>query len=594
MVVYNNRNGNRPVAGYGQSAGQGMATAPYNFVTLPDKVVPSPLDQNLDWYDMEESVRREKFKEYIVNSGTLSGHLELELETVTPCFVGGNGESFYAPNGVPVIPGSTLRGLTKNLLKIVTCGSMRRNEDFYDRHLYFRCFASPVKSLREAYNKRMVKTVLVKTKDGKMDRKGRTKAAPGYLIRINGDYFMCPAEASAIYSPRECNKGASIVMYGDGSADVFTGPMHKKKTYMHIINPEWGEKYRIPVPKNVIEDYREDKGRKGLDLFQNGKRGAEAGGFAHDSKVDFVVPCYYVEQDGAVVHFGHGRYYRIAYQKSIGDHVPEVNQKETVDFADAMFGKKEWWAGRLFFEDALLEGNPSYLEKSLSHPLMSPNPTSFQLYLKQGNSGVKHWDDNAELRGYKFYWHQNIESGDWQIGEQDAKVNGMKEIRPLAKGSRFKGIIHFSNLSEVELGALCKVFNLGADGEDIVYKVGQGKSIGMGSVRIIAKLFIEDTSSRYAALFNGNAWNESLKKTDMLQYCAAFTTYQDKVLGQERKRYESGMKELRAMMDWRQTKNKNWKEKMAMMNPTVKDANRLKNRIPLDDALTFVEKRYQK
>ena len=591
-----NNQGNRSGNTSGAGAGSGlMATAPYNFVTLPDMIVPSPLDQNLDWSGMDEKERRAKFKEYILQSGKLSGRLELELEAVTPVFIGGNGESFFAPNGVPVIPGSTLRGLTKNLLKIITCGAMRRNEDFYDHHLYFRDFASRSKALRENYKKRMVEMVTVTQPDGKNAVKPRTKASPGFLIRIAGNYYMCPAQAQIVFDPRKCNKGEGIQWYDKGEADIFTGYMNSKKTYVHIKEPVWDEEKRIPVPKEVVEEYRADKNRDGLDLFEKGKKGAAAGGFAKQKEVDFVAPCYYVAQDGVVQHFGHGRYYRIAYENSIGDHVPETMQKPVVDFADAMFGSKELWAGRVYFEEAPLVGSPEFLDRDYSHPLMTPSPTSFQMYLKQTGSPAKHWDTDAELRGYKLYWHQNIRKYDWKLDEtKDKKVSGMKRIEPLGKGSCFKGCIRFSQLSEIELGALCSVFHLDKNGEDIVYKIGQGKSIGMGSVRIKARLFVEDAASRYSCLFQGARWNDGMRETDDTVYRQTFAAYQDKMLGQHRKRFDVGMSELRTMLDWKHTAQKDWNEKTAMMNPTVKGDNRLKDRIPLDDALTFVTKSYRK
>lgn len=575
------------------------ASAPYNFVSLPGTIVPSPLDQNLEWTKMDEKAVREKFREFILAKGKLSGWLDLEMETVTPCFIGGNGEKFYAPNGIPVIPGSTLRGMTKNLVKIISCGAMRRNEDFYDWHLYFRDFAGRVKSFRKHYNKCMVETkdVTVTKKDGTTEIKsvGRTKASPGYLIRINGDYFVCPAQAKIIFDERKCNKGPSITMYDDGSADIFTGRMNNKKTYVRIYDPIWDEDKQIPVPKNVVEDYRADKNRNGLDLFSVAKTGAIAGGYAQRKEVDFVVPCYYTAQDEVVKHFGHGRYYRIAYEKSIGDHIPESLQKETVDFADAMFGakfkEKELWAGRVFFDDALLMGRPELLDKNYTHPLMSPNPTSFQLYLKQDGATPKHWDEDTELRGYKLYWHQDIRDKDWEISTDDKQVSGMKEIQPLAKGSRFKGRIRFSNLNELELGALCKVFNLAENGEDIVYKIGQGKSIGMGSVRINAKLFVEDSEVRYSSLFRDDKWNVKAEELNAAKYCRAFTDYVEKFLGKNLERYNLGMRELRTIMNWKQTALPNWKEKTAMMNPTKRNDERLRNRVILKDAVSFVSER---
>ena len=578
----------------GSSRPAGMATAPYNFVTLPDMVVPAPLDQGLDWKSMKEDERLARYKDYILRQGTLSGKIELELETVTPCFIGGNGESFYAPNGKPVIPGSTLRGLTKNLMKIIACGAMRRDEDFYDRHLYFRDIASTNKNLREYYQKRMVEIVEFTRKDGKKGSASRTKAEAGFLIRVKGEYFMCPAQSEKKKVTNQFEK-ATIHWYSDGAADIITNPMRGKKTFMHIKEPVWDAAEQLTVPKKVVEEYLADKARKGLNLFKNGKTGSAAGGFTHRKEVDFVVPCFYVAQNGEVQHFGHGRYYRIPYLKTIGDQVPDKMQGDVIDFTDALYGCKELWAGRLSFEDAQMTGAPAFLEKSFSHPLMSPNPTSYQLYLKQNGAPARHWDDENEIRGYKLYWHQMLNASDWKMGEGEKEVKGMSPIQPLAKGNHFKGAIRFSHLSEVELGALCSLFHLGQDGEDIVYKIGQGKSIGMGSVRIKAKLFLENTDARYRKLFEGDKWNVCITEADDASYREQFGAYQKEKLGENRKRFETGMRELRTIMDWNQTRLPDWKAKTAMMNPTRdKFDRRLKDRVILKDAVAFVNESLKK
>lgn len=593
-----------------------FASAPYNFVTLPDMIVPSPLDQSLDWKEMNDRELRVTYKDYILEHGKLSGRIELEIETVTPCFIGGNGEEFYAPNGIPVIPGSTLRGMTKNLLKIISCGSMKGEEDFYDRHLYFRDFASKENAkhtLKDYYAGKMVEEVnneIVKNDDSNTSTKKKlvTKASPGFLFKIKEKYYVCPTKDHIVPDRRQikCNNDrmGRIVWNQDGTVTIFTGRMNTKKSYVYFDKPVFSLNCCIEVPDKVIEEYRADKSRKGLDLLKYGQKNNSASGYTHLEDVTYVVPCYYKVKNGMVEHFGHGRYYRIAYDNSIGDHVPENLQGRTIDFADALFGAKGLWASRLYFDDAQLVGGNKPLKKEYRIPLLQSNPTSFQLYLKQENENIiKHWGEKAEIRGYKLYWHQAIGDTAWQHPltkidpdrltdkQKDSlkKIGNItKKIQPLAKDSNFRGNIRFSNLSEVELGALCKVFRLSEHGEDIVYKLGQGKSIGMGSVRVKAKLFLENVAERYECLFGMDGWNNAEEEKDMFAFCNAFRLYLNQALGDNHKRYDLGMRELMTIMNWKHTANPNWKEKTAMMNPTQKGDNRLKDRVILQNALEFV------
>ena len=113
-----------------------IATAPYNFVSLPKTVLASPMDGNA----VTDEERTLNYRTHVLAKGRLSGRIELTIETKTPVFIGtGVGtaedkdlELFFSPTGVPMIPGSSLRGMIKNLFKIVTCGAMRAGEDYQD------------------------------------------------------------------------------------------------------------------------------------------------------------------------------------------------------------------------------------------------------------------------------------------------------------------------------------------------------------------------------------------------------------------------------------------------------------------------------
>ena len=114
-----------------------IATAPYNFVSLPKGVLTSPIDNDA----ASDEERIENYRQHVLAPNRLSGRIDLTIETLTSVFVGADveTETFFSPTGVPMIPGSTIRGTIKNLFKIVTCSTMRGDgEDYEDRHLYFR------------------------------------------------------------------------------------------------------------------------------------------------------------------------------------------------------------------------------------------------------------------------------------------------------------------------------------------------------------------------------------------------------------------------------------------------------------------------
>lgn len=132
------------------------ATAPYNFVSLPQGVLTSPIEGDA----MSDAERVENYRAHVLAKGRLSGRIDLEIKTLTPVFIGtgvdaGNAvENFFAPTGIPILPGSSLRGMIKNLFKIVTCSAMRAGEDYHDQVLYFRTLADREKICRDSTQRR--------------------------------------------------------------------------------------------------------------------------------------------------------------------------------------------------------------------------------------------------------------------------------------------------------------------------------------------------------------------------------------------------------------------------------------------------------
>ena len=543
------------------------ATASYNFVPLPATVIRSPIDGGAE----NDAERQANYKTYVTEHGKLSGHIELRCRTMTPVFIGtGDKEgAFFAPVGKPILPGSTLRGMVKNIFKIVTCGAMRGNKDnadFNDRALYYRSFTN------QSYKKAMVKSAWVGGHP-----QSHTQAKAGFLIhdKWENQYYICHAEFHRKDDSGLVGKREKVILWDEykergGELACFTGPMKGKTHYTVHYAPDWGR--RSPVSEETIARYKGDLTRdEALDLFKLAKRGEAAAHFTGDDACDFVVPCFYKEKEGAVDHFGFGQYYRIPYPYTIGGggHLPRAikDASAAVDYADAIFGRKELWGSRLAFEDAVLKESKGFEAAHYSKTLGEPKPTSYQLYLEQeGEKADRDWgSENAPIRGYKLYWHQAA-NFPWRKDEAEFKGNVDRKIRPLKAGSVFDGRIRFKNLSEVELGALLKVFSLAAEDRELCFKIGQGKGIGLGSVRIDAELVLIDEVQGYAQLFAENGdWNIAEKKASMDEYLKAF----DDVIAQlgktERARYDLSQQALLDLLDWKATEQKDWAARTRQM-----------------------------
>ncbi len=566
----NNRGGNR--GGFNKKpigSTRSVASAPYNFVPLPADVLPAPLN-----YESGVTVR-DKYASYVQRKDLLSGVIELSIETKTPFFIGaGKSANFFAPpGGNPIIPGSTMRGMVKNIMKILACGAMRPSGrkdidseevegdgDFFDRTLYYRGMAQAAGSgIREAYN---------------LEMQGRQA---GYLIRcIDKRFYICPAQFSV--ENGKGDKQPSIRWETNGSAVCFTGPMGNKKHHTLHFNPDWDT--RLPVDDSIVRAYKDDATRKGLDLIKNARKDEQAQAFTGRQDIILVAPCFYVADGDTVRHFGFGQHYRIPYQKSIADHlIPStLSNNNKPDFTDALFGRKEDWGSRLFFEDCTpVEGTVRPMGKTFNCILGTPNPTSAQLYLEQKDGNPKTWNDDVPIRGYKFYWHQPNEGKAWEHHTQAKPSKVTTSMRPIASGAKFQGKIRFERLSEIELGALLKVFELSSfaeAGEELCFKLGRGKSIGMGSVIINATLRLIDKKT-YAMLFDGDAWNKGLTEAQSLRsYTQKFDDYLNEKLDKAaRAQYDISQKALITMLDWKKTELPKWETETAMMTLESKNFN---------------------
>ncbi|MBR4383441.1 MAG: TIGR03986 family CRISPR-associated RAMP protein [Selenomonadaceae bacterium] len=644
-------------------------TAPYNFVSLPKKVLPAQF-QNVD-----------DFKEHVTSAQTVSGEILLDIETLTPLFIGGNESKNFAPVGKPIIPGSSLRGMFKNIFKIVTCGAFRgestaqkKGEDFNDEHIYFRCIMGVgrypwTKSLNKLYNGRMIHSF--KGKDGKIVP--AKSARPGFLIHTSDNkIFIAPSiyksdrkndrilirEYEEKYNVTIPERNSSRIAWDGGTAYIITGSqkfdkLYCEKCYARLSNDEekkkagkqfirftkidyldWCREHWFEVSDEVLASYRHDRNRKGVDLVPRDEDGKKvAGTLGREELKNLVgenlprdvvslIPCHFLEERGQVTAFGHGQCFRIPYQRRISDAV-KISGNESVDFADALFGSKELWASRVYFEDAAPVEKISTLETAKAHPLMQPNPTSYQLYLKQDGKGeLVHWDiKSAQIRGYKLYWHK---PADWkatafELRENQKRLNPdkkpltkemtppdtgkrpeekkeplTKDMTPLNTGNKFTSKIRFKNLSSVELGALMMIFDLNG-AKNLAYKIGQGKPFGFGSVRITPKLFVENEST-YTKLFDGDGWQNPCREKNPAEYLDAFKKYL-KTCGLF-DAWQKVMDELKMILDFSPATKKGWSNSVKQMSGTPKNFNgketmeldeRFKQRTPLPTIQTIFE-----
>ena len=425
-----------------------------------------------------------------------TGHIVINAINKTPVYVRGtidnqntNSNTFktqkgivqinnYQPAGKLGIPGSSVRGMVRSLVEIVSFGKFGF---FNDNNLYFRSFADESNSLRDEYN-------------SFFNNAEEIKAG---LIYKDGRHYMIIPDGSYNSIRRVNGDNQEFLRVEPNKYNIHSGSIGGK-VHDWEINCVEDKTIGVSIPESDIQDYINDKNRSKNSI-----------NIIEKAKTESFVPCFYYSYSiDNEKHFiiGHTRYFRIPYNKRISDCISpdKLIDPTWIDLTDSMFGTLKN-SGKLFFDDLeLVDGKED--DASVPKILGSPKPTSIQLYLEQEDQEIKnlyHYNsDEALLRGNKMYWHKT-DSYDWKNpGNQSIHISNVKTgidkqrtiIKPIKQGAFFQGRLRFENLTEIELGALLFVLKLR---DNSCHKIGMGKPYGLGSIKINIDLFLSNRKKRY-------------------------------------------------------------------------------------------------
>jgi hypothetical protein len=449
------------------------AKAPYNFVPLNDTVYFS---------DQGKLKNRNVHDSYLEK--TNSGYINLTIETLTPLFIRGKGNDFLKVDDKPIIPGSSIRGLCREMVEIMSFS-----------HLYYVQDSAIFK--RRVYQE--------------------GHPSPGILRYEDGEFLIYPADCQQIGQ-----RGESPFYYNFSDDEVeFTTGQFGRGTIREwrvfaVVSDE-----PLLVPKTVLNSYKDEditRGEEVPNVFECAKRKRVKGEIIPEK---FGMPIFYTLDDNEEIDsISHCKLGRMPYKKRLHKHIPKVilqDEKEDrdLDLVEAIFGSTKT-ATRVCFEDAFLAANQNdiYLGTDIQPKILSsPKPTSYQLYLEPGsNRRAQDWNSNANIRGHKMYWHRNTPSNGSQYSwkePENATATGSHSsaICPIRPKVIFNARIRFDNLSELELGCLLTALQLP---ENCAHKMGMAKPLGLGSIKIEVELSMINRASRYQKLFEEGTFHPAL------------------------------------------------------------------------------------
>jgi CRISPR-associated protein (TIGR03986 family) len=442
------------------------AYAPYNFVPLPEKIVPAEPLPTHDAY----------------HTDCYTGHIECMLTTESPLYVRcGYDPQDYAQIGDkpfheltedqrrkraeffnlgdrqrPVIPGSSLRGMLRALVEIAGYGKMEKVTGT-PRYFFRAVAASRDDPLAKPY-----RDLLRNVRAGYLVRRGaawyiqptstigndtylkvRERDIPRSLnlIRMNDPNYR-PQYIEVSFTHKRTPNGRNVVdridkprVLPDSGWLVTSGNMIEtgkpgsitRRRNHCVVLPAKGPE--IKIADQAIKDYC-----AGLTEFQKGPTDIKPEKYRPFSEQTGVLkdgrPVFYCEPlkgQSEILYFGHSPNFRVPYwlatqhaAASPADFVPGyLKDPAVIDLAEAIFGYvrgKDLCAGRVFVSDATLisEGDPWLSQEPITPRILAtPKPTTFQHYLVQPNDqkrDLKHYASTPEtetvIRGHKLYWHK--------------------------------------------------------------------------------------------------------------------------------------------------------------------------------------------
>ncbi|MEA5515830.1 TIGR03986 family CRISPR-associated RAMP protein [Nodularia sp. UHCC 0506] len=525
------------------------AFAPYNFVELPDenKLVLAQQLPNNNCYDE---------KRY-------TGYIECTLVTETPLYIRGGltpndfknfgdlscnhqeleqvtseeqkrwTNFFNNPaNNRPIIPGSSIRGMLRTIMEIVTYSKFHQVSG--NQKLFFRAVAAPkLDPLTGEYNKKLLDRDKNKVKAGYIQQQKDST----WLIYIAKDIekypfvwikeSLIPDDIELIKLNRTDYKPQYLEVKFDDITQYKTryianqiskdNPNHKYSGYLvtsgnmiegntegkssrqyHCLIGEKTNDYK-EIDPGAVEDYI-----AGLTEFQKKFFDENSGVLKNGCPVFFREP----KPNEKVTLFGHSPNFRVPYTPSanngraasVTDFIPsrlKSSENSDIDMNEAIFGwvnkksQDQARAGRIFITDAMVDDTipedqiwcQQNSDERITPPILAtPKPTTFQHYLVQTDpdgkrENLKHYgsvpNQDTVIRGYKLYWHHKDVSNS-SITEDNSqeikdKPKQYTKIRPINPQIRFHFKIYFDNLTEQELGALLWVLDLAKEKEKRIY-----------------------------------------------------------------------------------------------------------------------------
>lgn len=474
-------------------------------------------DKNVEYPFM--SIGNSENIRYIIPGSSLRGPIRSTYEALTnSCFVtAGSSQNISTRTKAPFEPGLLMRVDNKLVLKpakayLFKVGDYKSNRNDDNKDVWS---ISTQEELRRKY--KYGETVYFE---------GRTSKNGKYFVKKVGATLKKGYMYIGEYISKKRHESIFIA---DGESNILSENLdlayQKLKETIKIYQNE-------KINKNLTKDqdgiFHHGYDQVDFESFENGKIEA--------------LPVWYkkinqdeTEQNKVYLSFaGIGRY---NYEKGMGELLGErqpCTSRNNLCPACRIFGvtgknEEKGIASRVRFSDIIIDEDIEFKKYSLS-PLRSPHPSYLPFYAITSDYNQGYDAEGSDIRGRKFYWHHASENTD--INNADTTIEGIKS-------GIFSFSVYYEDLTKAQLEHVLWLLCLGENEEDGKYcfKIGHGKPLGYGSVKIIVDGYKERTvedgnyvlrSNSQSDVSNKVAEVDLFKNAPDLKYVLNFNTIKEK------------------------------------------------------------------
>ncbi len=516
-----------------------MITAPFNFV---------PLSKEVFFPDWAEDISHDApFKD------SQSGVIDITLTAKSPIFVRDSVDEnmFCSHNGDYYIPSTSVKGMVRNILEIMSFSKMSQvDDDTYavrdlrNRELYMskmtpdKILSGWLKKTQDGYviedcgragrikHEEIDKIFNIdfasKFRKGAFSNKADDKTALkkyGMLQSSNLTHTFTHTTLSTVGDKRyvydkSSSLEATLVLTGQPSARDETKKIPSGKVYEFLF---FESRKDIKLSKEAMDNFlfsyfdgRDTEPKESPDWtywkekLENGEK----------------VPVFFQKDGSNVAHFGLSYLYKLPYKHSVEFGIPQ-NHKDTkkLDLAQSIFGYTHDTTslkGRVQFSHFKSTSKPQVLQER-TEILGTPRASYYPIYVRQNEKLFMTFMDDFSIAGWKRY---PIHKGNITVKtEKNDNENVGTKFIPLKDGVTFSGKLRYHNLKKAELGAILSALTF-HNTKDSYHNIGMAKSLGYGKIKI--KLNGVDNFEDYLKSFelemasNISNWSETDQLKELL------------------------------------------------------------------------------